>query len=282
MPADWPKSRKPHVSPSALDMYLRCGEQYRRRYVLGEKIPPGVALVKGGAVHKAAEVNFRQKVASHVDLPASEMLEAAAAHVDATVKAEGLLLGPDEAQRGVAAVKDEIVDRAVVLTELFARRVAPAVQPALVEQFVTIELPGHERDLLGRLDVVDVGDRIRDLKTGARRKTQNDVDRSDQLTYYDAAFRKLTGRAPAGVTMDVLLDQKRPDVQTLHSDRSDTDRQVFLNRLNAMLAGVKAGSFPPAPLGAWCCSPKWCGYWHSCSYVNSERKAAAEANDFGV
>jgi hypothetical protein len=263
-------------------MYLRCGEQWRRRYVLGEKIPPGVALVKGGAVHKAAEVNYAQKVESHADLPASDLVAAAAAHVGDVIQNEGLMLAPDETARGVAKVKGEIVDRAVVLTKLFAERVAPSVQPALVEQFVTIELPNHTHDLLGRLDVTDTGDRIRDLKTAGRRKTQDDVDRSDQLTYYDAAFRKLTGRAPAGVTMDVLLDLKKPDVQTLHSSRDDKDRQVFLNRLNAMLAGVKAGSFPPAPLGAWCCSPKWCGYWFTCGFVNAERKAAAEAQEVAV
>ena len=42
---------KPYLSPSQMGMYCRCGEQYRRRYIEKEIIPPGFALIKGGSVH---------------------------------------------------------------------------------------------------------------------------------------------------------------------------------------------------------------------------------------
>jgi len=267
--------RKPHVSPSALDMYLRCGEQYRRAYIEKEKIPPGVALVKGGSVHKAAEVNFAQKIESHVDLPVGDLLEAAASHVDQTLEREGMMLTPDEEGRGLAKVKGELVDRATALTKTFHKHIAPTVQPVLVERFVRIDLPRHSHDLLGRLDCVDDGDRVRDLKTSSRRKSEDEVQRSDQLTFYHAAMKKETGREPKEVVLDVLVDTKTPAVQTLRSNRTQNDKQVFLNRLNSMIQGVNAGVFPPAPLGHWCCSPKFCGYWFTCPYVNSERTAAA-------
>lgn len=263
-------------------MYLRCGEQYRRRYLEGEKIPPGAALVKGGAVHKAAEVNFTQKITTHEDLPSADLEEAAAGHVDSTIAGEGLMLAPGEESQGMAKVRGHIVDRAVVLTRMFRERVAPAVQPVLVERFVRIELPGRPFDLNGRLDLVDDKDVIHDIKTATRRKNQDEVDRSDQLTYYYAAAAKETGRHAAGVALDVLIDKARPEVQHLTSTRGENDKRVFLNRLNAMAGGVAAGVFPPAPLGSWWCSPKWCGYFNSgCPFVNAERKAAAEANDFG-
>jgi hypothetical protein len=245
--------KKPHVSPSQLDMYFRCGEQYRRRYVLGEIVPPGVALVKGSAVHKAAEINYRQKVESHVDLALSDLTEAAAADVTQRVAAEGLMLTPEESSAGLSAVRGEIVDRAVSLVGVFHSQVAPQVQPALVEKFVTIDLPSCSHNLLGRLDVTDADDLIRDLKTASRRKVQAEVDRSDQLTFYYAAFARLTGRRAAGVAMDVLLDQKKPGLQQLRSERTEKDRDVFVARLNAMLHGIKAGAFAPAPLGSWCC-----------------------------
>lgn len=271
--------RKPHVSPSAMDMYFRCGEQYRRAYVEKDRIPPGVALVKGGSVHKAAEVNFRQKIESHQDLPLADLESAAADHVDSTIATEGMMLSPEETTRGLDKVKGELVDRAVGLTRVFHKHVAPTVQPVLVEKFVRIELPRHTHDLLGRLDVADDQDQIRDIKTSGRRKPQDEVDRSDQLTFYHAAFKRETGRAPKGVILDVLVDTKTPAVQRLTSERTDQDKQVFLNRLNAMLGGVKAGVFPPAPLGHWCCSPRFCGYWFTCPYVNSARQAAAEAQE---
>lgn len=269
-----------HVSPSALDMYLRCGEQYRRRYIMGEKVPPGVALVKGQAVHRAAEVNYRQKIESHDDLPIDVLRDAAADHVDRAIAGEGLMLTADENRRGLAKVRGELMDRAVALTSEFSARVAPRVQPAMVETWVTIPLPQHPVDLMGRLDVADTEDRIHDLKAAGKRKTQDEIDRSDQLTFYDVAFTRITGRPVTGLVLDVLVDTKRPNVQTLTSTRTQVDRQVFLNRLNAMLDGVQSGIFAPAPLGSWCCSPRFCGYWWTCPYVNSERTAAAEAQEF--
>jgi hypothetical protein len=101
--------KKPHISPSQMDMFFRCGEQYRRRYVLGEIVPPGVALVKGSAVHKAAEVNYRQKVETHVDLALSDLTDAAATDVTHRVAAEGLMLTPEESSVGLARTHGIVV-----------------------------------------------------------------------------------------------------------------------------------------------------------------------------
>jgi len=59
----------------------------------------------------------------------------------------------------------------------------------------------------------------------------------------------------------------------------EQDRVALLHRINAMIAGVKAGTFLPAAPGVWACSPKFCGYWHTCPFVNAETIAAAQAND---
>lgn len=272
--------KKPTISPSALDMYLRCGEQYRRAYIIKDKQPPGVAMIKGGSVHKAAEVNFRQKIESREDMNVADLQGVAAAHVDATIAGEGLMLSPDEEARGMAKVKGELVDRAVALTAVFRREVAPTVQPVLVEEFVRIDLPRHSHDLNGRLDLVDDARRVRDIKTSSRRKSQDDVDRSDQLTYYAAAAsRKLGGEPITNVVLDVLVDTKVPAVQRLTSTRTDADKRVFLAKLTTVMDAINKDVFPPAPVGSWWCSFKFCGYAGSCPYFNSERKAAAEGMD---
>lgn len=267
--------RKPHISPSQLDMYLRCGEQWRRRYVLKEVIPPGIALIKGGAVHKAAEVNFGQKIESHEDLPVATLCEAAAEHVDATVSKDGLFLAPDDPPMDVAL--GQAKDSAVSMTKVFAGAIAPRIQPALVERFVTIPLPAHSHDLLGRLDCATDHDEVIDLKTSGKRKSQDDVDRSDQLTFYDAAFQYETGRPCKGVRLEVVVETKTPTAQTLRRVRGARDREILLAKINTMLAGVAAGVFLPAAPGSWCCSPRYCGYAMTCPFFDSERKAAAEA-----
>src|SRR5437879_6191865 len=65
-----------HLSASSFGMWSRCPEQWRRRYVLGQKESPGAALVIGSGFHFAQEHNFRQKIESFVDLPAEEVAEA--------------------------------------------------------------------------------------------------------------------------------------------------------------------------------------------------------------
>jgi hypothetical protein len=65
------------IHQSTLNMAFRCGEQFRRRYLLGEIIPPSIAATRGTALHKANEVNLRQKVATQVDLPVADLKDAA-------------------------------------------------------------------------------------------------------------------------------------------------------------------------------------------------------------
>ena len=82
--------KRPHISPSQISMYSRCGEQFRRRYLAKDIVPPGVALIKGSAVHKGIETNNEQKMESWADLPKDDIVEAAVSTVKEKVKNEGL------------------------------------------------------------------------------------------------------------------------------------------------------------------------------------------------
>lgn len=274
-----PGAQKPHISPSQLDMYFRCGEQYRRRYVNQEKLPPGIALIKGSSVHVAAEANHKQKIESHEDLPVDDLKEIAASEFENRYRTDGLMMTEEERGVGLRNILGGGKDSAVKLTGVYAERIAPTIQPAFVEEWVRIPLLGYTHDLNGRIDVIDDRGAVRDLKTASARKNQAEVDNSDQLTYYHVAVEKLTGKPPAKVQLDVVIETRagKLDSQVLESTRDHNDRQVLANKLGAMLQGIKAEVFLPATPGHWCCSPKFCGYWQTCPYVNSHRKAAAEA-----
>jgi len=112
-------NEKPHSSSTQLEMYWRCPESYRRRYVEGEKIPPGIAPIQGKAYHVGAETNFRQKIESWVDLPKKEIVEAAAAAFD-TELAGGYILSEEEVGRGSSVIIGEAKDKLVQLAELHA------------------------------------------------------------------------------------------------------------------------------------------------------------------
>lgn len=269
--------RKPHLSPSQLSLLARCGEAYRRRYEEGEILPPGVAILRGKGVHSAAEFNFRQKIETHEDRPPAEIVEAAVASVESAIAREGLLLSEEESGKSLRAIIGSTKDVAAKLALFHAIEQAPEYQPAKVEAPVRILLPDLPRDLFGYLDVLTVDGVVSDFKTANRSKRQNDADVDLALTFYAAAVQITTGKPAKEVRLDVIVDgSSGPRRQVLASDRSRSDFAVLAARTTNALRVIESGSYTPALPGSWYCSPKFCGYWSSCPFVNSDRIDAAK------
>ena len=271
------KPDKPHLSASQLDMISRCPEQWRRRYLEGEIIPPGIAALKGKAVHRPAEVNFRQKIETHDDLPVEEFRGLAAAAFEAECLG-GYLLTPEEEGRGRSVVLGEAKDATVKMAEFHANNQAPDYQPEFVEQQFRIALPGAH-DLIGVIDMADDARRVVDLKTAGKAKSQSDADGSLQLTAYAAGYRVLAGEPPAELRLDTIVQTvktTRRDVVT--TSRGPADFRALAARLNVVERQIESGIFPPAPAGAWWCSTKFCGYARSCPFFNAEREATANGD----
>jgi hypothetical protein len=267
---------KPHISPSSLDLHSRCGEQYRRVKICGERIPPGIALIKGTSVHVAAETNFKSKIVTGSDMSEDKLCQIAVAAVDTRIQEEGISLTREEQTVGVAKVVGQLKDRSVGLTRLFAKEVAPTIRPASVEETVRVVIPESSHDLLGRLDLTSDQNEVVDFKTSGKTPNAATYERSDQFTFYDAAYEATRGRKAACVRVEGLIDLKTPKRVSIKIQRTPADRVVLVARMNAMLASLKAGIFLPAHPGHWVCSEKFCGFWSSCGYVNSERMAAEE------
>lgn len=272
---------KPHISHSQLEMFWRCAEQYRRRYIEGEILPPGIALIQGKAIHSGAEHNFKQKKNSFTDLPKSEIVDAAIASFETEISG-GYVLDDGESSRGASIVIGEAKDLTAKLAELHAKEQAPEYQPVLVEHRTRIVFEKASHDLLSITDLIDDKNRVTDIKTAKRSMPQATVDSSNQLTIYSAARYSETGSLPTEVRFDNLIKTKTPKRQLLKSKRTMVDLQILSNRINVTIASINAGLFPPCPTGSWNCSPKWCGYFMAgCPYVNSERLAAAEGENHG-
>ena len=261
-------SDKPHLSQTQLTMYERCGEAYRRRYIENEKIPPGIAMAKGIGVHGGSKANFRQKIESHQDLPKNEIIEIAVSEYDQTLK-RGIALTPEEETIGYSKVTADTKDSVAVLSSLYADEVAPEYQPAIVELEQKIEL--SDIDIIAKLDIADDRDIIADLKSTKKKKSQNDVDGDEQLTFYSLAFYGQTKRLPSAVRLEVLVDKQKPERQMLESFRDMVDLDIIIARMNAMLDGLKKGVFVPALASSWSCDPRYCGYFPTCRYAMKAR-----------
>jgi len=241
-----------HISPTQINMYLRCPASYYYRYVCGMVLPPKSALTKGRAVHKGQEHNYRQKIESYQDLPLHEVKEVTAAAFEA--EQDLTEFEPDEKP---GQVKDE----AVTLAALYHQEVAPKTQPFLVEEKVEVPLAGTT--LLGFIDLLDNRGYIHDTKTASRTPSEDSAAKNLQLSAYSLAHRYLMGIPEAGVRLDYLVQARNPKVVTLEAKRTERDIQRFTAIAERVVAAINAGVFYPNP-DNFLCSEKHCGYWKIC------------------
>lgn len=259
--------KKRYISASQLQMYERCGEQYYRRYILKEIIPPGIALLKGSGVHGGARVNFRQKIESKQDLPPKDIVEIAVTEFERTFNERGVLLTAEEESVGLKNVLGETKDSVVRLSDLYAQEIAPAYQPVFVEESYRVVIENSPYDLLAVMDLADENESVVDLKTAGKSKTQKEVDTSEQLTFYSLVYKAKTKKLPKKVVLETMVDTKVPKRQSLVSERNDQDLKVLVERVNTMIHGLAKGVFVPAQPTAWICSPTYCGYFPTCRYA---------------
>ena len=90
------------ITSSMLNMFFRCPEQFRRRYLEGEIIPPGIAAAIGKSVHKAAEENHKHKLLKEEDLPKDYLQDFARDTYVKIVENEGVYLAPEELDQAIS------------------------------------------------------------------------------------------------------------------------------------------------------------------------------------
>lgn len=259
----------PFISQSMMGQFYRCQEQFRRRWLEKEIIPPGIAARRGTAVHKAAAVNHLQKIASKVDLPLGDLQDAARDEYVRVVKNDGVFIPKEQAPAAAKLIGDGL-DSAVSLTKVYHRDLAPQIIPIMAEERQVLDI-GLEVELQGTIDVVTADGWLPDLKTAAKSKGANEAGNSLQLTFYAGLYYSKFGKWPDKLSLEILVDNKEPKLQSLETTRTADDWLNLLLRIQIMLAQIQTGIFLPCEPSAWICSPTWCGYYQSCRYALKRR-----------
>lgn len=259
------------IRQSSLSTFENCPEMFRRRYLEGEIIPPGLAAHVGTGVHKAAEVNHKAKIVTGRDEPLVVLQDAARDGYVSAVKTVGAYMAPEDmpsAKRLASAALDD----AVALARVYHDEVAPAIQPLLVEKWVEIYVPDLTPSISGTIDLLDCAGTLVDLKTSSKAWPASRAQQSPQATIYSKLVEAETGRAPSEIRFDVLVKGNKPRYQPLSTTRTEADFQAVLARLQIMMQMIMAGIFPPAPTGAWICGPKYCGFFYTCPHIPAHKK----------
>lgn len=264
-----------HLSWSQINMLHRCGEQYRRRYIEGDRVPPGIALLRGRAIHTAQETNMLAKMNDGELLEPDAVRQLAADAFDAETQGPFVVDGLYEEmtiEEALGAGKDESVG----LAGLHAEKVAPEIEPTAIE--VRIELPPSESlpvMFVSILDLIHDSRVILDTKTTAKSPPKDSAHNSDQLTSQGLAFQARYGKAPESLALDYLVrTPKKGDLKhvRLETTRTQADTVAFVHRAQSALRMVVEEIFIPAATDDWCCSPRWCGFTDSCPFFRGRTR----------
>lgn len=265
----------PIYSWSKAQLYFKCGEAFRRRYVEGHKIPPALAMHVGTGMHVGAEVNGEQKIITHEDLPESDVVDAAVEGFRERFKDDGYEKGEDLKGKSDVVVEGLGVDEVVKLAKVYIKSASPKIQPVAVEEKYLMDM--GKAKVLCYVDVVDDKERVIDYKSSGKKmpdgsgKQLNAADSSDQLTVYAAAYFQTHGKLPKAVGIETMVKTKDPYHQSLTSTRTKADVKRVGTLFSALHKGVKAGVFAPA-VGTVQCSPSMCGYYKTCKFVHGKKR----------
>lgn len=241
-----------YISPSQINMYLRCPMQYKFRYIDELVLPPRAAMTKGKSVHRGIEYNMTQKIGTQQDLKLNDVLDFTAASFEEFAEDTEWEQSDD-----IGKTKDESIS----LVTLYHENIAPTIQPMMVEEKVEVDVNGIK--LLGYIDLIDNNGYIHDTKTASRSPSQNEADKNLQLSAYALAYRELMGMPEKGVKLDYLVQTKKPKVVTLEACRTEQDIKRFSGILQSIAKCIENEIFYPNPTNMMC-NERWCGYYHQC------------------
>lgn len=257
-----------HVS--GLNMLSRCGEQFRRRYIEGEKIQPGIGAVVGSAVDKSCMADLGRKQATGSLMDRQEVMEIARDHVAQAFSREEVAVDGD--YESPEQARGQGIDDAVALAHLAHHDFAPIVSMdgLTLQRAFVLDAKGIDIQVAGTMDIHEgAAGRIRDLKTSKKTPGQDVADTSLQLTTYALAALVADGAVPSEMTLEYLVKLKAPKYVQLTTKRTEGDFPHLLRRIEQATKAMESGVFSPAPLDAWWCSARWCGYHATCRFAKN-------------
>ena len=236
------------LSPSQVRTFLDCQARWWFKYGLTLPEHKNSSLALGLAIHRALEVNFREKIETHEDLDTAGVIML---FRDAWMEQAGQTqFTKDESQQELRRVGERLVAK-------YMDEVAPQVEPAAVELDVAGEISGVA--VRGRVDILDIDGQLIDIKSASRRPSWVSPDYAFQL----ATYRQITPGASGEVRIDSLVKTATPQVIQQRYTVSDADLRATRVLFPMVQAAMGSGMYCPNRQSLLC-SQKHCSFWTHC------------------
>ncbi len=204
-----------YISPSRLNLWLKCPLAFRFRYVdrVEQRTTPNLFI--GKRVHDGLAVAYRHRQLG-ITLRSDEVVQRMFDAWDEAVEADKMSF---DSAAGEHATRQKASD----LVAAYLSRV-PADEPKPIAVETSMEVPlvdpfsGEDLGipLVGIVDLVlggESGPVIIDFKTAARSGRPTETAHEIQLGCYSHLFRELTGESEAGLEIRSLVKTKTPQIE---------------------------------------------------------------------
>jgi hypothetical protein len=248
-----------HLSVSSLDLYSRCPEKWRRRYIDHEPDRPSAKMILGGAAGAALVQSFGLQIERGMGLSTDELLDEFSSEWEDRLEREDI----DFEKETPGALKDS----AVAALRVYHRQLAPDVIPASVERPFELSWPGCPFDLIGFIDLETADGGLVDFKTTGKRWGAEKAGAELQPTVYLAA-KRAEGNPAAGFAYHLLIRTKQATAEIVPTARTETQLDLLTYRVFSIARSIewrwRNDCWQGAPPDlAWLC--RGCGY-DSCAW----------------
>ena len=253
-----------YVSPSRLNLWLKCPLAYKYRYVDGIRSPTSAALFLGQRVHAGLECYYRHRM-----LGITTSSEAAVAQMQRSWESEADAQGfkPESVN-----AEEQLRQQASQLVEYYIDSISDdEPRPLAVEAKIEVPLvdPANGENLginlLGVCDLVlpsEDGPVVIDFKTASRSGKPLEISHEIQMTCYAYLIREVLGVDESAVQIRSLIKTKVPKIAVYqYVARQDYHFRRLFRVIREYLDYIDRGVYGYRP--SWTCN--MCDHRDRCS-----------------
>lgn len=239
-----------YISPSRLNLWLKCPLAYKLRYLDGIRLPTNINLFLGKAVHSGLEWFYRYRQLG-VDHPEDDVVERMETEWDGLLAEEDMKFESTDEEAQAKRKTHELV--VAYLRQLPAEESKPVAVETRLEVPLINPFTGEDLGipLLGVVDLVlggDEGPVVIDFKTAAKSSKATEIIHEVQLTAYAYLFRTMSHETEVGLEIRSLVKTKTPKIEChCYPARTDAHLRRFFQLVRAYLDDLDRGRFVYRP-----------------------------------
>ena len=242
------------LSPSMVNRYRQCPRKFYYDYCLKLPRSGNAFMAFGSSFHAMAEENYYQKVRTQKDLPIDLLTD---------FFAEDLECRDDVDWKEQEQTLEQTKDQGVLTVRGYQQKVAPLIQPKLVEHVWSMEVNNRDWVISGKTDLIDSNDLVIDLKTTGRRLSKPKADHRFQISTYVMAWKARTGGNGVGGRLDYAIRGKDEVISLPVAFNTDTLAQNVVSTFDNVAKCIQR-EWWPVSRNHYLCSRKYCSFWNEC------------------